>query len=398
MKYVSWALVFIVLSCDIRKSDVEPDDSFVRVYESANIDEKYYPVDIIQPEEDYYLVLSALIDSSLTNFPKIHLLALNLGGEVLATLTLPDNYVNPVKGWLSVGGNNYFVCMDDITLQSKLVQVMLNNNDELRVTETMSFDRKMPLHAWYGEDAMILLSYDRIGRYTIIDRYDNNFNPQWWTAVNTNEDFESAIWAHFQKTGKEFPFFAGAAGPKGDKDFFVNCLANYSMALLFIEGQSGGETGRIYAYQDETGITSALSLQNDTFAISRYHSGDCYVYPKVYIDRNILQNTIDFQDILISLLQDDAHTDIIKYNSDGKDYIVFASTSRANQILLLFFDAVSGEQVYVHTLGYGNPVEITIMILTKDNGLAILGKTWINGQYQRIIFYKVSENQLELEE
>jgi hypothetical protein len=168
------------------------------------------------------------------------------------------------------------------------------------------------------------------------------------------------------------------------------------MAMVFLSGSSGSETGRLYNYQEETSISSSLHLEGDTFTVSRYHSGDNYIYPLAGLDRNSLQNTQDFQDILMSQLMADSRMDVIKYTLDEAEYIVFAATSKSNQIVLLVFDRETGEQVTTHNLGYGNPVEVASLVQTSDNGLAVLGKTWINGQYQRIIFYKVSRDQIGL--
>jgi hypothetical protein len=168
------------------------------------------------------------------------------------------------------------------------------------------------------------------------------------------------------------------------------------MVMLFISGNSGTETGRLYSYQEGTAISSALHLAADTFTLSRYHSGDNYVFPLAAIDRNELQNTQDFQDILMSQLKADSRMDVIKYNLEENKYILYAATSKSNQIVLIFFDAETGEQTKTHYLGYGNPVEVVSLIQTWDDGLAVLGKTWINGQYQRIILYKVSRDQVGL--
>jgi hypothetical protein len=262
----------------------------------------------------------------------------------------------------------------------------------------MGLDRRMPLYVRKEGNNILLLSYDRIGRYSIIDLFDSNFNPQWTSSVPANEDFENDVRLHLNKKRKPFPFFIGGIDNDGVFDyFFVNCLANYSMAMLFLEGISGGVTGRLYTYQEETSISSALYIEQDTFAISRFHSGDNYVFPRVGLDINDLQNAENFNDILISQLKADAVMDILEYTINEKRFIVYASTSKSNKIILLFFNEETGEQVYVHTLGYGNPVEIANIIQTNDNGIAVLGKTWINSQYQRMILYKLSTDQIDLD-
>lgn len=396
----TFLLLFIIttlISCEIKDSDIAPDASFVRVYESTNIDEAYYPEDILQLETKEYLIISSLDDSSLTNYPKISLTALTPSGDIISSIVLPDNYTNPVPEWLNVNNQNFFVCMDDVTLLTKIIQVNLSGGN-LSYSEFVELDRRMPLYSKREGNDILILSYDRIGRNSVIDLYDANFNPQWASTVPANEDFENDVRLHLKKEGKSFPFFIGGIdNTEGFDNYFVNCLANYSMALLFLEGASGSVTGRLYTYQEETSISSALHLSQDTFALSRFHSGDNYVFPRVGLDVNELQNAEDFDDILISQLKADATMDILLYDRNDKQYVVYASTSKSNKIVILFFDAETGEQVYVHTLGYGNPVEVVNIIQTQDNGIALLGKTWINSQYQRMILYKLSTDQIDLE-
>lgn len=386
----------ILISCDVKKSNITPEATFVKVYESSNIDEAYYPEAIIELSDNNYLVLSALVDSNLSNFPGISVMALSSAGDILSSMALPVSFSNPVADWIQIGGQTYFVCMDDVSMQAKLIEVTLTGT-ELSYSEQMEFDRRMPLSVWNDGQNTLLLSYERLGRNSIIDSYDQNFNSVWGTQISTNEDFEGLVRLHIQRKGKTLPFFIGGIDNGSSvNDYFVNCLANYSMVMLFISGNSGTETGRLYSYQEGTAISSALHMRTDTFTLSRYHSGDNYVFPLVAIDRNDLQNTQDFQDILMSQLKADSRMDVINYTLDDKEYIVFAATSKSNQIVLIFLDAETGEQSKTHYLGYGNPVEVVSLIQTQDDGLAVLGKTWINGQYQRVIFYKVSRDLIGL--
>jgi hypothetical protein len=120
------------------------------------------------------------------------------------------------------------------------------------------------------------------------------------------------------------------------------------------------------------------------------------VNPKTPLNLDEISVTSDFNDLQISHFQYDARMDITSYTQDDEEYIVFASTTKSNQVMLLFYERDSGQQVYVHTLGLGNPVEVTDIVPARKEGLLILGKTWINGQYQRIILYNISSDQLKI--
>lgn len=390
-------LTVVVSSCDIKNSDIAPEASFVRIYESTNVSERYYPQDIIQMSDGKYLVLSALIDSSQINFPKVSLIALDETGEVIAQEVLPETLSNPVQGWIEANGKYLFICMDDLVLEARLFEAELNG-ESLTYTELQNLEKEMPLYTWSDGEDILLLSYDYDGR-TYINKYDNNFNDQWEVSLNTGADFSGEIWNHMQKVGKPKPFFIDVIRrDDGSKDYMVNCLENYSLALVFLNGISGTvASGRVYSWQEETGLSAALHLEGDTFSLARFHSGNSYIDPKSSLSFDEIIMTKDFEDIHVSQLKADARMDILKYQHNNSNYIVYASTSKSNQIILLFFDAMTGEQVYMHTLGYGNPVEITNLKKSADDGLIVLGKTWINGQYQRIILYKIDKDQLDLD-
>ena len=77
---------------------------------------------------------------------------------------------------------------------------------------------------------------------------------------------------------------------------------------------------------------------------------------------------------------------------------MYASTTTRNQIMLLFFNSETGDQEYAHLLGAGNPVQVTNILEAQDQGIIILGQTLINGEYERIILYKIDKDQLAINE
>lgn len=407
MKLKVWYILLIIMvvvltSCDIHKSNAAPDATFVKVYESHNTDENYYPLSIIENGESGYLIASALIDSSsqVALFPRVYVLAVDKAGEVIASQLLDIQYVNPVSSWVQLNNKNYLVCMDNTTSNTRIIEVELSGTEISVQPASLSSESLNPLFSWNDDDNLLILSYSFISRNSKIECFDKNLNPIWESTFSAKQDFEEEVTRHMQKRGTEYPFFIGAfMNANGSKDYFANCLENQSLTLLFLQGSSGSITGRIYG-QGLVGAISALVQITDTsMAISRYDKGDNYIFPGENIDRNTLNNTNDFigRDIPLSQLKADAKTKAIIYSQNDKNYLLYASTTKNNQIILLFFNPETGEQVYTHYLGYGNPVEIVEVKITSDNGLAVLGKTWISERYKRIIFYKVSADQLDLD-
>jgi hypothetical protein len=388
-------------SCDIKKSNVSPDATFVKVYESQNIDEEYYPLSIVENGNSGYLILSAIIDSSaqIALFPRVHILAINSEGDVISTLTLPIENINPVPGWLHINNKNYIVCMDQANSNTKISEIVLNG-EMISINPIITLESQNPLYAWEDDENVLILSYSFLSRNSKVECFDQNLNPVWESSFSAKQDFETVVTQHLQKRGDELPFFAGDfINSYGSKDYFVNCLENQTIALLFINGNSGSVTGRVYGQGVVGAISSTMQLNDTSMALSRFDKGENYILPSVNIDRNTLNNTNDFigKDIHLSQLIPNAKVDVLKYTLSTKEYLLYATTTNNNQIMLLFFDTQTGKQVYTHYLGYGNPVEVKQVIQTSDSGLAILGKTRINERYRRIILYKVSSDQLDLD-
>ena len=390
------ASVLLLSSCDIKKNDLRPEASFVRIFESAQVSDAFYPLSIVQTDDNGYLILSAIEDSvDDSNFPKPQLIYTDAEGSVLNS-RIVDGYEAPVPGLMKIKGAYYFVC-NNPTSSPVILEVNVSGNS-IGVGEKTQLagggGSNYPLFAWQEGTDILLLSYDRVGWSSVISRYANfSANPVFSTSVSANDDYSEIVNNHLTRTGVQQPFFGGNIGTKDG--YFVNCLENSSLTLVFLS-EDGNVTGRLYSHQVDASLSSALFLRSDTFAISRFHTGDNFVYPSVGLDRSSTLNANNFQDIFISQLKSNAETKVVKYTYNDKDLIVYASTTKSDQIVLLFFNALTGKQLYTHYLGQGNPVEVKDLITTADGGLAVLGKTWINGQYQRVILFKIDKEQLDI--
>lgn len=390
---ISLAIVVSLASCDVKKSNISPDASFSRVYESTNVDESYYPEDIMQLESGEYLVISTLIDSTLTNFPRISLTALAADGSVINSV-IPNEFVKPVPQWLQIGGKQYFVCMDDGSQQTKIVEVTLNNGT-LSYSEESALSSKLPLHSWTDGNNVLILSFDMLGSRSIITMYDANFDSISSTSKDASQaELVTGIYDHTHRyKDVHYPFFIDAMSSAGaTSGYFVNCLTNSSLAMIFFDPVLS-ETGRVYGHHGN-GIGSALCFEADTFSLSRFFDGDNFVFPHAGLDLNSVQNSENFQDIELSILEDNSAMDVILYELEGIEYIVYGATTSNNEVALLFFDAETGEQSHSRIIGEGNNIRVVQILETKDKGLVILGETELNGQFKRMIIMKLMADQL----
>jgi len=86
------------------------------------------------------------------------------------------------------------------------------------------------------------------------------------------------------------------------------------------------------------------------------------------------------------------HSDLLNVN--GKDIMMFATSTKGNQILLYAYDTIDGNLVGTHHLGRLNPYEAIDFSASADGGIAVLGNTYVNARFSRITLIKLSEKQL----
>ena len=380
----------LLSNCDIKESDVSPASSYTKVYESANTQESYYPLDIIQTNDKGFLILSSMIDKDQQAeifFPRIHLTKVNEVGHFEWQQQIDNNYLSAVSKIMSVNNQIFILCMKN--LNSALLQVT-PGKDSATINEiNTDSDRPYPLAAFIDNQTIITSSY--FDQTTHINAYDLNFNRLWSSSEPTGEDIIVDIRQHLTRQGTEYPFFIGKLN---DQDtYFANAFRRSTLSLMFI--QSGGNlSGYLTSFQDKGVISSCVHLQEDQFAISRYYTGDNFVYPGVSVDINTHTTAKDYNDILLADLKSNARINVMHDEFNSMNLILYASTSKTNQISLYFFDAKDNSLVKTHFLGHTNPVEIASLIRADDGSLIVLGKTWVSGRYQRIILYKISLDEL----
>jgi len=79
---------------------------------------------------------------------------------------------------------------------------------------------------------------------------------------------------------------------------------------------------------------------------------------------------------------------------NGKEITMYATSTKAGQILLYAYDAINGTLVGTHHLGRLNPYDAIDFAPTIEGGLAVLGNTDVNGRFSRITLIKLSEKEL----
>ncbi|MCF6242409.1 MAG: hypothetical protein L3J74_13805, partial [Bacteroidales bacterium] len=265
-------------------------------------------------------------------------------------------------------------------------------NQSAVVVESFN-DIVYPLAASQTPDkGFLLLNYDRNSRSSQLTKFSATFSTQWDTKFSVVEDAEAMLIAHMTRSGKTLPFFTGAVG--SGSAYFVNALYNYSLALLFVDANSGDRTGLIFGERYDAGISAAVNIQGETFAASRFVFSSHYVLPTVNFSLSSIISASDLSGEPVAELADNAHTRIKVISIDNQNLIVYASNTQNNQVLLLFYDLTTGELVKKTYLGSSNPVKVADLIQTADEGVAILTQTTIAGRFKRVALYKIPKEQI----
>ena len=301
---------------------------------------------------------------------------------------LEENLVNPIKGLYFKDSAFYFFCMDDLSLATLLMKA--TDQSQSAQLERTYGDIIYPLHSSAVDDGFLLESYNRESYSTRLSKLSTDFGIQWDEEYAVEQDVEEAIISHLTRIGDRLPFFSGQAGNK----YFLNGYYNYSMSMLFVNTGDGTQTGAINGFRNKSAISSAKYLDGNSFALSRFDFGENYIIPKIELNTSGIGISSDLEGNIHPEMTPNAfvYNEIIDVN--GKEITLYATSTKAGQILLYAYDANNGTLVGTHHLGRLNPYEAIDFVPTSDGGLAVLGNTFVNGRFSRITLVKLSEKEL----
>ncbi|WP_456459429.1 hypothetical protein [Reichenbachiella sp.] len=383
------AVVLAVSSCDIGDNkEVNPADSFLRIYDSHQFDHAISPVDVTQTVDGGYLLLGNYRRDD-TDFLGTYIASTDEEGQFIRNTYMRDNNVHPVGEFLTLGGLHYFVSMDAVSLQAYLNQV----DDSARVLSTIGIGVTYPMYAQNdGEDQFVLLSYNSVDRTTDLSvvNMDGSIAQQSAFGIGAGQEVEEPIIDHFTRTGRELPFFAGRTA---GGTYYANGFYNYTLSLLFTNLSSNSPSGVVQGQQDEGGISGLLPLSGDVFALSRFNYGDQFASGQTTLNTSGTTSASDIDSNAMLEWEVDQKVKMTTVTLNESDYVIIATTTKNQQIVLHFYDN-TGAYVGVDYLGFSSPYQLGAIQVTADNGLAILGSIQVAGKFQRMCLFKKSEGEL----
>jgi len=202
---------------------------------------------------------------------------------------------------------------------------------------------------------------------------------------------ENPIISHFNRTGKQLPFHTGRTT---DGSYFFNGFYNYTMSLVFTDLTSDTPSGICQGQQENGGISSTYHIGANRFAVSRFNFGDNYILPDADISTGDISSSVDLGGNPFPELVPDARVVLKSISANGQPTLIYGSTTKSGQIVLIAYEQNTGALAGTKHLGFVNPYEIGSFRGTKDGGLVVVGTTYVAGRFPRVCLFKLDEESL----
>lgn len=389
--FLLFAIASIVSACDISDNEVEPSLSFLSIFDSNEFDASFIPIDVKQTADGGYLILaSTRIEDS--NFTGVYLMKVDEAGDFVSEQRLTSDFLFPVGDLLEVDGTFYFVAMRNISFEAVIFAV----NDVGEISEPIGLGTTRPLATALDGSDILLLSYDNTNKNTVFSVFATNgggigFLGSKAFSIGTGDGIDAPITNHFTRTGRQLPFEIGRV-PNGP--YFFNGFVNFTISLIFTDLVADDPLGISQGQQDDGGLSSVRHLTGSTFAVSRFDEGDNFILPNADINMGGITSSVDLGGNPFPELVEEAPVVVKRVDINGQSVLLYASNTKAGQIIILAYSADSGALLGTQYLGFSNPYQVAGFTTTADMGLAIVGNTSVAGRFDRICLFKLSEKEL----
>jgi hypothetical protein len=397
-RLVVFAFLLGLLSCS-SESDPELDkSSFVKIYDHNNFNASYLPIDIKQTPDGGYLILGQQLSDTTSNpsilsesyFSKAVILKVDQFGAFVSQEIVSSDKTNPIGPLLELNSNYYF-----FTMNPKNLQPQLNEMDSSGViNKTTSVGGSYPAAAAVDNGSFVLLSYDHIKKQSVVSTVSQagSVLKSKGYSIGASDAVEGPIIAHFNRTGRQFPF---QVGKSLNGQYFFTGFYQYTFSLVFTDISAVNPTGVVQGQQSNGGFSAVLSLDGNRYAAALFNFNDNFLLPSVSMTPTAISSITNLAGNTLPELIPQAGVKIISTNINEKEVILFASTTRSKQIAIYGYEKSSGKFIKSRYLGFSNPFEVASIISTADGGLAVCGTTYVAGRFPRICLFKLSKTDVE---
>jgi hypothetical protein len=373
-----------ILSCDINQKDIKPEDEFVKIYHHPDEALRFFPQSVEQISDGGYVILCGVkSDTAENEFPTSYLIGVNSAGEI--SWTDENSFLAPEGKLLKNGNSLSYVAMDN-QFNGMGLEIDVQSGQILR---QVPLDLKMPLYSYAGNSGFLVLGHDFINRSSEISLYSTEFTKLREAGLNINTDLQNIVQKHLNKSGKQYPFFIGPYSGNPGAGYFVNCFSNYSLRVVFLDEAGNLQPGDIYSFQTEAAVSSFVQQEGSRFSLTRYYGGNNFLIPEIEVQAGVSQNFNAIDAVSLYELSPDAPVVSINAKFGEHSYMLFASQTNSNSLIIYQYDPETDEQVRTWQRDFNQKIEVADIIQTEDEGIVILGKIFVLGKFPRPLLVKI---------
>ena len=196
---------------------------------------------------------------------------------------------------------------------------------------------------------------------------------------------------HILRTGRRLPF---QVGKTSGGLYYFNGIYNYTLSVVFTDLNSANPIGVVQGSQDDGGISALYPTGSGKFAAARFNYGDNYLLPSATLTTTGPSSSSLLGGHSFPELTPNAPVVIMNATIKGGSRVLYGSNTRGKQIALFGYNPADGTLVGSKYIGFSNSFEIASMKSTTDEGLVVLGTTYIAGRFPRICLFKLSAEAL----
>jgi len=373
--------IFLLISCSERPESFRPDEKFVSIFVNPSEGVNYEPLDIIQTEDNGYLILA---ESALD---AVFVMKVSGLGQLVWSETMPATYKNPVADLVFNEGKYYFIASTQADQTAALIEVDDFNQTIMPTQRTYVGYRNPLAFGRLNPENFLMLNYnDTTG--PVLSKIQSGFGQEWARRYDSSAIDITAI--DEIRNDEAVNFFVGGLN-NGEGAYFHSLRAN-GYALTFTDDQ-GIETGKVSGTSEDR-VVSYTYLGNQSGAINYLVNGNSFfqlAFPLQSTD-SISLNQIGGERLVDKTENDNAQ--IINAEVLATANIINLYGTVDGRIKWTNYAIGSGSIQQIDYVGGNDPLEIKKAIGTRDGGIVILSKITIAGSRERIAVQKIPREEV----
>jgi hypothetical protein len=387
----------IFTSCDISQKETKEADLFFKVYNSENVNLHFYPVDVIQTADNGYLILSSIKNDTLydgNDYPYTNLIKTDELGAFEWTLDIPGA-LSPVHSMFAINNNVGFVAMN-AAFEARVYQLDPTNSASI---SSQSFDNiRFPVSSYQDSNGDLIVVSEFNGNTNVykLDNAASSVVASSSTMQIGSASKRNTILNHSNKTGREIPFFISEFSTTDiNRGYAISLYENETLRTMFF-GQDLGTLGNKYVFQDFEFISTFTQKNDSSFAFVITQEGRSMLHGHESVDLSSIESYQDLNggEVLREVADYYPNFKYLNYILGNTERNFIASNTNGNDLILFQLSDTSATIAKKQLISFDDEIELRSIIQTKDGGIMVLAKYFLNGKYARPAIRKIAKADL----